>query len=429
MRVFKLFGGRLRATFLFLVLAILPALVHAEIVKIVALPDTQVYAQNYPEIFDNQTLWIVDNKDSIDFVVHLGDIVEVADNETQWQNANHSMSYLNGNVKWVALPGNHDFKDSDNYWFDKYFGYQVNFSWVVSHYGIYGDNEAENTISVFYAEGYKFVVVALQYCPTGDILQWANNTLSQYEENAVIIVATHSYLNTDGTRTGCGDTIWNNFVKYHNVSLVICGHVPGEGFRQDENVYGYTVYQRLADYQSQENGGNGKLQIITFDFSNEKLKIETYSPYTDSYETDSDSYYELTWEPPEPSYGTSNWQYRRAITITEQSGSTLTDYQLAINVTYDSDMQPDFDDLRFKWLNESSNEEIEIPYWIESKVDSNWAYVWIKVPEIPANDNATVYMYYGNPTATSASNGTAVFEFFDGFEDGDVSDWSVDNQQ
>jgi len=119
------------------------------------------------------------------------------------------------------------------------------------------------------------------------------------------------------------------------------------------------------------------------------------------------------------------WAYRKPITITEQSGSTLTDYQVAINISYDSDMQPDFDDLRFTWYNSTSDEEVEIPYWIESKVDNDWAYVWIKVPEIPANDNATVYVYYGNPDATSESNGDDVFEFFDDFEGTslDTSKW------
>jgi len=112
----------------------------------------------------------------------------------------------------------------------------------------------------------------------------------------------------------------------------------------------------------------------------------------------------------------SGWQYRRKITITEQSGSTLTDYQVAINLTYDPDMQSDFSDIRFTY--ENSSGEYEIPYWIESKSDSNWAYVWVKVPEIPASSTATVYVYYGNSSATSESNGTTVFIQFHDFEDG-----------
>jgi len=32
-------------------------------------------------------------------------------------------------------------------------------------------------------------------------------------------------------------------------------------------------------------------------------------------------------------------------------------------------------------------------------------------------------MYYGNPNATSKSNGSAVFEFFDDFQDLNASNW------
>jgi len=123
----------------------------------------------------------------------------------------------------------------------------------------------------------------------------------------------------------------------------------------------------------------------------------------------------------------SYWQYRRPITITEQSGNDLTNYQVAINISYDSDMNSDFSDLRFTYYNESDDTETEIPYWIEDKVDSSWARVWVKVPYIPANGNATVYMYYGNSEATSESNvdevwGGSVFAFYD-FVSGEATDW------
>jgi len=120
-----------------------------------------------------------------------------------------------------------------------------------------------------------------------------------------------------------------------------------------------------------------------------------------------------------------DWQYRRPITIDNSGNSeTLTNYQLHVNVSYYEHMKSDFSDIRFSWYNESSGEEIPIPYWIESKVDGNWAYVWFKVPEIPGSGEATVYMYYGNSGASSESNGSGVFAFFDDFEDGDVAGWS-----
>jgi len=96
--------------------------------------------------------------------------------------------------------------------------------------------------------------------------------------------------------------------------------------------------------------------------------------------------------------------------------SAVENYQVAINLTHDSDMQPDFSDIRFTWYNASDGTETEIPYWVESKNDTYWAYFWVKVPSIPASSTTTVYVYYGNTTpVSSASNGDNTFLFFDDF--------------
>ena len=105
------------------------------------------------------------------------------------------------------------------------------------------------------------------------------------------------------------------------------------------------------------------------------------------------------------------WSKRRLITITNDSGNALTDYQVKVEVTYDSDMQSDFDDLRF--TNEANT--VGYDYWIESKVDGSSAIVWVKVSSVPPGDS-TMYMWYGNPQASSESNGKATFVFFDDFE-------------
>ena len=53
---------------------------------LIALPDTQNESQYYPEFFTSQTQWIVNNEtlENIIFVTHLGDLVNTADNEPQW---------------------------------------------------------------------------------------------------------------------------------------------------------------------------------------------------------------------------------------------------------------------------------------------------------------------------------------------------------
>ena len=109
----------------------------------------------------------------------------------------------------------------------------------------------------------------------------------------------------------------------------------------------------------------------------------------------------------------NSWSCRAEITITENSGSTLANYQVKIVVPYDSDMQSDFDDIRFV----ASDEVTELSHWIESYSASSSATFWVKVPSISALGTETISMYYGNPSVTSASNIHTAFIWGDDFED------------
>ena len=117
------------------------------------------------------------------------------------------------------------------------------------------------------------------------------------------------------------------------------------------------------------------------------------------------------------------WSYKRQITVTEQSGNNLTDYQVLIELNssnFDfSHANSDGSDIRFY------DGENVLPHWIEKwDSDNQEAKIWVKVPFIPANGNATFYMYYGNASVPSASNAKEVFIFFDDFEDGNYDGWT-----
>jgi hypothetical protein len=118
-----------------------------------------------------------------------------------------------------------------------------------------------------------------------------------------------------------------------------------------------------------------------------------------------------------------SWNSRADVTINNlQNPNTLTNYEIFVNVTYDSDMQTNFNDLRFL----DSDDSTELPYWIENKMDSSYAEVWIKVPNIPASSTKDIMMYYGNPSASSASNAKNTFIVGDDFNDNslDASLWT-----
>ena len=122
----------------------------------------------------------------------------------------------------------------------------------------------------------------------------------------------------------------------------------------------------------------------------------------------------------------SSWQYRSAVTIANAGGTTLTNYQLNVVLGSGFDFtkaQSNGGDIRFT----ASDGVTLLPYWIESwNAGSSSASLWVKVPSIPAA-GATVYLYYGNSSATSAANGFNTFDFFDDFSSGsiDTTKWTV----
>jgi len=122
------------------------------------------------------------------------------------------------------------------------------------------------------------------------------------------------------------------------------------------------------------------------------------------------------------------WSYRRPILVTENSGSDLSDYAVKIvlnSQNFDSwgKVNPDGSDIRF-----TDDQGNPLSYWIE-KFDSvnQEAIIWVKIPVLQANQQITIYMYYGNPNAISEEDPESVFSFFDDFEDGviDTNKWNI----
>jgi hypothetical protein len=123
----------------------------------------------------------------------------------------------------------------------------------------------------------------------------------------------------------------------------------------------------------------------------------------------------------------STLYYRRPITITNTT-SSLTDHQVLVTLDTQSlisagKMRTDCGDIRFT----DSDGTTSLNYWLESGCNTTSTTIWVKVPSIPASSTKTIYVYYGNPSATSQSNGDNTFDFFDDFEDGviDSSKWVI----
>ena len=96
----------------------------------------------------------------------------------------------------------------------------------------------------------------------------------------------------------------------------------------------------------------------------------------------------------------SGWFYRRPITVSNPTGSTITDAEVLIVIDTEAltttKLRSDCGDLRFV----DSDDSTLLTYWIEGGCDTTTTQVWVRIPSLPAGGK-TIYVYYGNPAATS----------------------------
>lgn len=125
--------------------------------------------------------------------------------------------------------------------------------------------------------------------------------------------------------------------------------------------------------------------------------------------------------------GGGDWFYRRKITVNNQLNPlSLSDFQVRIALStstfvYDGKTNIKGSDIRFV----DSDGVNELPHWTEVWNSSGESRVWVKISTIAAQAQKDIYMYYGNSFASSVSSGTAVFDFFDDFEDGNFDGWDI----
>jgi hypothetical protein len=106
----------------------------------------------------------------------------------------------------------------------------------------------------------------------------------------------------------------------------------------------------------------------------------------------------------------AGYDYRRALTI-NNSGSSVTDYQVRIQLN-NSNFNNHFPQVNGEDIRVTSDDGTTLlPIWIESW-SSNQGTIWTKIPSVPAG-TSTIYIYYGNNSATSVSNGDNTFDFFE----------------
>jgi len=124
--------------------------------------------------------------------------------------------------------------------------------------------------------------------------------------------------------------------------------------------------------------------------------------------------------------GGGSWEDYEEINVQENSGKTLVDFQVLVELSgtnFPLEAKPDGVDIRFADENGK-----ELTHWIEEwDYSSNKAIIWVKVPRIPANGETILLMYYNNPSAIEVNNGETTFNFFDDFDGTEIdeSKWHI----
>lgn len=129
----------------------------------------------------------------------------------------------------------------------------------------------------------------------------------------------------------------------------------------------------------------------------------------------------------------SGFKYRKTITASRSAGF-VTNYPMRFSMglsPYNSGdisvvgAKSDFSDIRVT----KADGTTLLPYWIETidnVTPTTKAYIWINFDYIPAGGEL-FYVYWGKSDATSLSDGSTVFDFFDDFNSGslDSSKWDL----
>ncbi|MBS5911805.1 MAG: S-layer homology domain-containing protein [Paenibacillus macerans] len=253
--------------------------------------DTQYYAQDYPYIYQKNVQWIAENKDKLKlkYVIHTGDVVDKADQEYQWIEADKDMKVLeNANIPYGVLAGNHDVGHQNNDYsqFTKYFG-----DWRFQDSPVFAGSYENNRghYDLVSANGNDFIIVYMGWGLGDKEIEWMNQVVSMYPERKAILCL-HEYLLVSGNRAPIAEKIFEKVVKPNkNVIAALSGHYHDAELKLDalddngDGIPDRNVYQMLADYQGAPEGGLGYIRLMQFDMANNKLHIKTYSPYLDDY--------------------------------------------------------------------------------------------------------------------------------------------------
>lgn len=287
-----------------------------------AIGDTQIVTYNFTSQLHNIYDYVVDNAQTkkVKHVFGLGDITD-RDTDAEWNEAKKQIARMDGVVNYSIIRGNHDIYSTNKNMklsskYDQIYGpttspYAEQYTYCFEGEG--ADFRARNTIHFFSSSSRDYMVVALDYGASDNVLAWANEMVEAHPYHNVI-VTTHAYLATDGTTLDAGDNcpptrdynssnsygvnngdhMWDEFIKKHeNIVLVMSGHDPMDDLLmvQTEGEKGNIVTQILIDPQAMDIGDpTGMVATFYVAENGEDVTVEWYSTIKNLYYKQTNNY-------------------------------------------------------------------------------------------------------------------------------------------
>ena len=256
------------------------------------MPDTQLEVVRAKDTRTrDRSAWLVENQERLNlaFVVGVGDIVDNASPRLgQYKRARQGLAPLRAaGIPYTLAVGNSDTAtnchEAANNCSERAAGRQLRDTSTFNRYfpstevaglkGRFEKGKVDNAYAIREAGGLKWMVLSLESWPRPEVVQWANEVVSDHPD-ANVVVVTHMYLTrsgeigqTDGgfrAGTTSPQYLFDHLIKRHeNIKIVLSGHTGASARRTDKGVGGNTIHSFLQTFHHKKHNPTRLIEIDT----------------------------------------------------------------------------------------------------------------------------------------------------------------------
>jgi hypothetical protein len=214
-------------------------------------------------------------RENIAFLTPLGDGVDNADDQEQWDNALSALDPLfcaPRSFPYSICHGNRDGVDLSTLYLgpERY----EHDPWYIgaSPNGLYH-------AQVFHVQQRTFLHLNIEKFPGEEAYSWAQSVLDNPQYHGLPTgLSAHDYV-VCGGRGPVGDDITENLVRKNpQIFMTLNGHTHFEYHFAAHDDANQPVFQMLSDYQDRDDGGEGLMRLLRIDEAAGTIGVKTFSP-------------------------------------------------------------------------------------------------------------------------------------------------------